>query len=938
MPVDPQISLYLESNFPDIIPVTETLFKSDALKITEKSSARRDYQVVFIDATLPPDETFTTRFLDLTNRPEVKTCLVLIDSSLTVKSNFDYYFNIVQPLLNDANVDLRVIHTYDVFTNDNQVLFGQFSTFLNSAILDHSLHVSEKGDKELYPTPLPDLILAIKKSLFSSSTAGQQYLVVGDALTDLELAYLLKDKLAQHGQSLDINLDLTPAPSPDISQDAIRTQADLNWLPNQGLAALLGDIVAKTLQNKPQSSQSSSTLEPIFHYQPLKETSTPHLEPLSDIKPILVEKKSSRLKFPSLFSKLPKLHRQQKKPSYPTIDLDLHSQEKRGFKKIFLALVLIIFAIAFLPMTVLAGSSYLSSRATFASFDNLRQGGLINAKKELNRAKLYQSASVATFQYYSGLFNLISPNGTSEINDYLYLISHIQSVLDSALQTYSFSDNLYQILLGKNPGDTGGLVSALKVNLISLNDNLSQIQLFIKESKLPFNLESKIPLDDIYVRVGVIKGQITSALPMLDLFAKITSNQNLQQYLVIIQDTNELRATGGFLNTAALVTFNQGKLINIQVESALAIDRLIQGKIDSPEILKTLLGQSNLTFRDSNFDADFSKSAATVSWLYQRFKNTNINGVIGLNLNFYKALLKETGALKVNDQSINQDNLALLAANPTSNTGSDTLTDLTKVLSDRLLGGQIPFVSLARASLTSVSMNEVNFWLPDSNLETLADRSGLSGTVKPAKCHNQLTPFNCISDTIYLNETNFSVAKTNYYLRRSQNLATDIANNGQITHTLTYDYSYPVPAPTNLNQVYKAYYQLYLPYGSLDLTINVDGQPLDSKLMAQSTVNGLLKIEFSSLQNLNQNHRLIIKFTSPLALNLKSPQLAYSVTFLKQPGTSSDKFSYSIHYPQNLQPKTLTVPLKIAGPGEMIYQPEIYDQTGIGALFKNTAI
>lgn len=938
MPADSPITLYLQSNLPDLVTVVDPLFKKDGLKVTDKSTSRRDYQIIFIDVTLPPEENFTTAFLDLTNRPEVKTCLVLIDSSLIVKSSYDYYLNIVQPLLNDPNVDLRVIHTYDLFTSDNQVPLGQFSTLLNSTILDHSLHVSEKGDKELYPTALPDLVQAIKKSLFSSNTAGQVFLVVGDALTDLEFAYLLKDRLTPHEINLDINLDLAPSPSPDISQEAIRTQADLNWLPTQGLAALVSDIVSKTLQNKPTPIRQTPPLEPVFHYQPLKETPVAHLEPISDVKPIVVAKNPRRLNFRLFFGRLPKIGIPHRKPLYPSVDFDLHAQEKRGFKKIFIGFIFLLVLTFILPFLLFLGSSYLSSKTTYASFNDLRQGSLSNAKKKLSQARLYQSISVTTFHYYSGFFNLISPNNTSQLNDYLYLIDHIQSVLDSALQTYSFSDNLYQILLGKTPGDTTSLVSALKVNLISLNDNLSQIQLFIKESKLPFNLDSKVSLGDINSRVTVIKSQITSALPMLDLFEKITSNQKLQQYLVIIQDNNEIRATGGFLNTAALITFNQGKLINIQVESALAVDRLIQGKVDSPEILKTLLGQPNLTFRDANFDADFSKSATTVSWLYQRFKNTNLDGVIGLNLEFYKALLKEIGGLKVNDQSINQDNLALLAANPTSNTGSDTITDLTKVLSDRLLAGQIPFVSLARAGISSISLNEVNFWLADSNLESLSDRSGLSGIIKPAKCHNQLISFNCISDTIYLNETNFSVAKTNYYLRRTQNLVTDIASNGQITHTLTYDYSYPVPAPTNLNQVYKAYYQLYLPYGALDLSITIDGQPLDNKLMVQSTVNGLLKTEFSSLQNLNQNHRLVIKLVSPLALNLKSPQLAYSVTFLKQPGTSLDKFSYTLHYPQTLQPKTLTLPLKITGSGEMTYQPDLYNQTGIGVLFKNTAI
>jgi len=278
-----------------------------------------------------------------------------------------------------------------------------------------------------------------------------------------------------------------------------------------------------------------------------------------------------------------------------------------------------------------------------------------------------------------------------------------------------------------------------------------------------------------------------------------------------------------------------------------------------------------------------------------------------------------------------------LAENPTTDNNEDIVTQLGKVLTANIMNKQIGFISFARSVLKAVTDNELNLYFPDSNLEALAYASGLSGKIDQGECHPQLGSL-CQADTVYLNETNFSVAKTNYYLKRVQSHTAEIKPDGSIINNLVYNYSFPVPAPTSLSQNYKAYYQLYLPSGHSSLTITLDNQSLNPSGFSQTQLGDLAKIEFSASMALNQNHDLKVSFVSPVKVDLQKAQIAYSLNFEKQAGTNKDQFSFALKYPGILVPRVMTLPMKEESAGELVYQTDSPGRLTFGILFKNSAI
>ncbi len=922
MSTNPTATVYLWTNNTSLKEYVEKYLKQLGLKI-ETGKKETDYLLYLYDQTESGDDADIKLpdLLDSLKKKIGKICLVLINDSQSKTDVFEKNALEVESYLSALTLDLRLVQTLDLYSSQTSPDLSPFQRLVYDAARENKIVVTSTGDNLYFPTALADLCDLISKSLFISHTAGETFTGISQEIADLDLAYLLKKSLEKKDQNF--NLDLTKSAKTQIrtySQDSIHTQALLNWLPKVELADEIDQIIAQSLADEKPSENLIKTNEPIA-----QEVTLAKLERQIPKKPNLLTSLWKKTK-----NKIPKKEQPEE---------DLHQTEKRGFTRLLVFTVLAIALLALTPFLMTAGGLYLSASSTYRAYQALRLGEDQRSRELLNQAKFWQGVTQSSFQRTVFLANLLSPSQVTRSNNFIAILGHGQSVIESGLDSYALGNQLYLGLLGKQTLDSHANIVALRVNLVALSEKLSQIQLLVNQIDLPFGYAQKIKTSDLNDQIQLLKTQIGLGIPLLDLVDEISSDQTLQRYLVVIQDPNELRASGGFLTSNLLITLDQGKIINLVTDSSLSIDRLIEGKIEPPPVIKQLLGQSRWLYHDSNNDADFSISASQIAWFYQRFKNMDLNGVIGLNLSFYESLLSEIGEVKLTDGSVvSVDNLNQLASNPTSGKGLDVVTALTGDLGQKLSRGEIKFALLTRALLKTIAYNEINLWFLKPSLQSLTQGSRLAGEIRPQPCHPQLATLGCRADFIHLNESNFSVNKLNYYLKRAQNLQVNLSPGGELDYTLTYDYSYPVPAPTNLAQEYKAYYQLYLPPVVRNLSISLDNQHITGALIKQTTLPQGVKLEFSGEQVINQPHRLVIKFTSVNLLDLKKPQVPFSFTYLKQPGTLKDNFSVKVTYPPTLQPKIMTLPFKQSGANELTLQVTPTSHQNLGILFKNTSL
>lgn len=870
------------------------------LKVETKTDKETDYHLLLI--SLSQHEKLDDLLLDVLETQKNysgKICLVIAGDS-QVNLNIAAEIQSLRPnLFKDKDLNLRLVQTLDLYDSDSQAPVSQFQSWLCQTAADKKVTVSSSGKNLYYPTAVSDLCQLVSKSLFVTNTSGEVFTALSEELADLEIAYQIKKNLEKKNLTLDLDLKGKTNPAEaELKNLSVETQALLNWLPKKSLAGEIDRLLDQC---------------PAVSAQPVEKPAFVILHPLKTTKP--------------------------SKESQKPLEEDLHQTEKRFFNRVLKFFLLISFLIAALPVFLSWGLLYWGTRDTYQAYQQIRVGESDESRRLLNRAQVAILVGDQLYRTTAPIIALAGRSAVENTSNFISVLGHSQEVLGSVLDAYSLGNQLYQGLIGKQEVDEMALIAALRINLIALTEKLSQIQLLVGKLDLPFGYSRKIKTSDLNQQINLLKSQIALGLPLLELTAAVTSDQAQQRYLLIIQDENELRPSGGFIAAFANLVLDQGKIVSLTADSSLALDRLIEGRIEPPVLLKNLIGTENWLFHDSNLDANFANSANQMAWFSERFKGQPVAGVIGLNLNFFKFLLRETGPVSLPDgQTITADNLFELASNSTAVKGLDVVTALTRSYSEKFLAGEIKFSALARALLRVVTFNETNLWFRNRDLTRLARDSHLTGEIIPFACHPQLGPSDCRPDTVYLNEANFSVSKLNFYLKRKQTYLAEIQDSGEVFYTLTYDYSYPVPAPTNLAQVYKAYYQFYLPAGSRGLAISLDGKDLSIASLIQSSAPPLAKVEFSAALAVNQPHQLVIKFSSPFKLDLSKSQAAYSLTYLKQPGTMADQLTIRIVYPEKLQPRTITLPLKQVSATELVFEASPVSNENLGLLFRNTSL
>lgn len=169
-----------------------------------------------------------------------------------------------------------------------------------------------------------------------------------------------------------------------------------------------------------------------------------------------------------------------------------------------------------------------------------------------------------------------------------------------------------------------------------------------------------LDLDDLHTRVSFLMADFSTFtgarlfLPQTD-FAKLNDYlENVRgiaqklpvllgqdkpaSYLLLLQDSNNLRATGGAISSLGVFTFDKGKLTEKSFFDVTQIDEQLKGHIEPPAEIKKYLGKTEWRLIDSNWDPDFRVTGSKAEWFLEREIDRFVNGVVAVNLKTYNEL------------------------------------------------------------------------------------------------------------------------------------------------------------------------------------------------------------------------------------------------------------------------------------------------------------
>ncbi len=157
---------------------------------------------------------------------------------------------------------------------------------------------------------------------------------------------------------------------------------------------------------------------------------------------------------------------------------------------------------------------------------------------------------------------------------------------------------------------------------------------------------------------SLITGKLDPVLPVLQdglPFAMATpelvgaSTAGPKTYLILFENEDELRATGGFLTAVGTVVVKDGDIVSFNVEDSYALDDLTKPYPPAPWQLQQYMDAQILLLRDSNWSPDFPTSAALAEYLYAYTRFHSADGIIALDQHAIQMLLTVLGPVNVDN-------------------------------------------------------------------------------------------------------------------------------------------------------------------------------------------------------------------------------------------------------------------------------------------------
>ncbi len=397
---------------------------------------------------------------------------------------------------------------------------------------------------------------------------------------------------------------------------------------------------------------------------------------------------------------------------------------------------------------------------------------------------------------------------------------------------------------------------------------------------------------------------ITQARPLIKVLPVLLGETEEQKYLIIFQNDKEIRSTGGFITAYAILRVDKGSLHIDKSEDIYSLDDTIPNKPKAPDpILKYLPKVYELNLRDSNLSPDFIESMKTFNTLYDKSgEKIAVDGIIAMDTNVLVTTIKilddqiTAGGLTFttkNDPRCDcpqviyelEDNISR-PVNYVKVKRKGLLGELLQALMNKALSSspKIYWGPLFQALIAQTNQKHILFYLFDKSAQSGIEALNAAGRIRDFD-----------GDYLHVNDTSFSGAKVNIFMREEVENNFDVANDGTITKTVVIHYKNPYP-PSDcnlergalcLNADYRNWLRIYVPLGSKLVESKGSQVKLSTYDQLGKTVfDGFLTVRPKGIANFT------ITYTLPFKLSGSSP---LPVLIQKQPGTNGNKYTINVN-------------------------------------------
>lgn len=208
-------------------------------------------------------------------------------------------------------------------------------------------------------------------------------------------------------------------------------------------------------------------------------------------------------------------------------------------------------------------------------------------------------------------------------------------------------ENIYYTqILHNSKSDVDYIASNLKSSFNAFNKVKNIIKTW--KIKLPENLKNKFYT--AYSQLEILSNFSSKIFDNYEVFLDILWDNKAKNYLVVFQNSDEIRPTGWFMWSMWIITIFKGKITNFERKDVYAYEWNLKPFTEkAPKWIDKISDTFGL--RDANYYVNFKESSEKIKSHFDKL-NKNIDWIIYLNLNSINKFLDEIWDVKIPNLSV----------------------------------------------------------------------------------------------------------------------------------------------------------------------------------------------------------------------------------------------------------------------------------------------
>lgn len=364
---------------------------------------------------------------------------------------------------------------------------------------------------------------------------------------------------------------------------------------------------------------------------------------------------------------------------------------------------------------------------------NGAKSSFCNAGEKISRAK----------EEFNDINNIVIELAAFIPNEKIRMAANGKEILSLAKETAEMGENLTAAFSNLFSGDKAFTksLSAFSTHSRSAVVNAKNVGFYLSDiNPTAVPVEHRDKFKSVKSQIKDLEIALGELSDIADKLKVLLGDSQDKRYLLVFQNNAEMRASGGFIGSYALIDFKEGKIKNIETPGGGSYDTEagLKERLIAPEALHII--NPLWHFWDANWWPDWPITARKLMWFYERSDGPTVDGVISFTPTVVEDLLGAIGPIDMPEYGtvVDKDNFWRIAQDY-SESKRQTQDDPKKFIGDLMnrMIEELParlnkesLLGILQAAEKSLSSKHILVYLNDSELEKKVMDYGWDGKMK----------------------------------------------------------------------------------------------------------------------------------------------------------------------------------------------------------------